>query len=165
MVFVPAMPPSRSRYRDHRAEICVNSESCEVWIRIRSLAALIEPVYSCCGLVYSTPPPSEGVLRSAEKLTSRAWLCSDPSFKAQHQTDPKILCTRPREFNFLYTEKSNLSGSTIVISSPPDIISGSYSICLLLTALSERFPPSSIPGYTPEVADCTDSTRYISRSA
>lgn len=50
-----------------------------------------------------------------------------------------------RSLQVLCTENSNPFGSAIVISRFPDITSGSYSICLLLTRLERGFLPSRIP--------------------
>jgi hypothetical protein len=53
LVFMSSMPPVRNRYCDRRAEIYVNSESCEIRIKARNMFPSSEPAYPCCGLVCS----------------------------------------------------------------------------------------------------------------
>ena len=94
-------------------------------------------------------PPSEGILRSAEKLRSLNSSTLTGCFSRRsilfslrlHRS--RGLHPTPR-IQVLCAEKPNLFGS-IVISKPPNIISDSYSICPPLTRLERAISTQQYP--------------------
>jgi len=135
LAFVPAMPPVRNRYCDRRAEICVDSESCEMLIQTQNMFPSREPVYPCRRQKERQEMPQSR--DSWKSPISRRGLLQRPVVYSSASSSSQCYLHQTQRIQVLSAEKSNLLVSTIVIPSPPEIISSSYSVCLL-HALLER---------------------------